>query len=200
MAGMIVYDQMEQGTPEWFECRRGVPTASMFSSILAKGEGKMRRSYLYRLAAEIVTGEPTETYTNASMERGRVMEAEARERYAFDHDAEPRIVGFIRNGDKGCSPDSLLGTNGMLEIKIQRADLLIDLLMRDRPPPEHAAQCQGQLWVAEREWVDLCVYWPKMKMSVHRIHRDEAYIATLANAVDAFNEELAQLVQRVRSL
>jgi hypothetical protein len=46
------------------------------------------------------------------MERGQAMEEEARELYAFDHDAEPQLVGFIRNGPKGCSPRRLIGANG----------------------------------------------------------------------------------------
>jgi hypothetical protein len=188
----------EQGTEDWFRARMGLPTASEFHAILAKGEGKTRKSYMLRLAGEIVTGEPSETYSNGHMERGKALEPEARELYAFMADAEPQQVGFIRNFGAGCSPDSLLGTAGMLEIKTKLPALLIECILRGDFPPEHKAQCQGALWVAEREWIDLAVFWPKMPLFVQRAYRDEAYIASLRTAVAAFGEELAETVERVR--
>lgn len=189
----------QQGTPEWFEARRGLPTASEFSSVLAKGEGKTRMAYMRKLASEIITGEIGESFTTAAMERGKVMEAEARDLYAFIHDAPLTQVGFLRNGQKGASPDSLSGDVGGVEIKTQRGDLLIETLLRDGFLPEHKAQCQGFLWVAEREWVDLVVYWPKMPMFVKRTYRDENYIKALSVAVDVFNSELRDLVAKVRA-
>lgn len=199
MSSLKIFDDIEQSSPEWFAIRLGLPTASMFSAILAKGEGKTRRSYMLKLAGEMITGEAGESFQSAAMERGKQMEAEARDLYAFIHDEPLRQVGFISNGQKGCSPDSLIGDKGGLEIKTQRADLLIDTLLKDKFPSEHVAQCQGFLWVAEREWVDLCVYWPRMPLFVKRAYRDEPYIKELASAVDTFNDELAATVAKVRS-
>jgi hypothetical protein len=45
-----------QGSEEWFEERRGCATASMFSAVMAKGEGKTRKAYMLKLAAERLTG------------------------------------------------------------------------------------------------------------------------------------------------
>lgn len=188
----------EQGSPEWHQVRLGIPTASMFSAVLAKGEGKTRRAYMNKLAAEIITGEIGEIYTNQVMERGKAMEAEARSFYAFMTDAEPRLIGFVKNQWVGWSPDSFIGETGALEIKTQRADLLIDTILKDEFPPEHRAQCQGGLWVGEREWIDLCVYWPKMPTFVKRAYRDEAYIKTLASELMRFQSELDELVARIR--
>jgi hypothetical protein len=200
---MIEVFDVEQGTPEWFECRRGIPTASMFATVMASGrsggESKTRAKYLRQLAGEIITGEIMETYSNAHMDRGKEMEAEARRHYAFMTDTDPQLVGFVRNGGKGCSPDSLVGDKGMLEIKSKLPDLLIECIERDDFPPEHKAQCQGNLWVAEREWIDITVYWRKMPQFTKRAYRDEVYIATMAKAVKAFNEELGELVERVRA-
>lgn len=193
----------EQGTTEWFMARAGIPTASQFGTVLASGRGggesKTRAKYMRQLAGEIITGKPMEGFSNAHMERGHVMEPEARELYSFATDTTPEQVGFIRNGQKGCSPDSLIGTNGMLEIKTKLPDLLIECLERDDFPPEHRAQCQGALWVAEREWIDIVVYWPAMPVFIKRAYRDETYIATMAEAVAKFNDELAELVERIRN-
>lgn len=192
-----------QNSPEWMECRRGIPTASQFATVLAKGKGGgssvTRREYLYKLAGEVITGQLAESYSNHHMERGHEQEPAARELYALLKDREPLPVGFIRNGRKGASPDSLIGDDGLLELKSKLPHRLIAAMFRDDEPPEHRAQCQGQMWVAEREWLDLAVYWPGLPLVVHRVERDEEYIKTLAAEVDRFNEELDLIVQRVRA-
>ena len=188
----------DQGTPEWFACRAGIPTASKFATVMAKGEGKTRSKYMRELAGEILTEEFTESYSNAHMDRGKAMEDDARRLYAFVTDVEPVQVGFIRNGQKGASPDSLVGDNGGLEIKTALPDIQIDRLERDRLPPEHVAQVQGNLWVSEREWWDFVSFWPKLPMLKVRVHRDEAYIKTMSDEIDRFNDELAALVERIR--
>lgn len=192
----------EQNSEAWYQARTGLPTASMFGTIMATGKGggesKTRRSYLMRLAGEILTGVPEESYQNADMIRGHQMEPEAREAYAFVTDAEPTLVGFIRNGSKGASPDALIGANGLLEVKTKKASILVDLHVTGGFPSEHKAQCQGALWVAEREWIDLACYWPGLPIFIKRMHRDEAYIREIASAVDQFNQELAQVVEYMR--
>lgn len=191
-----VFDNIEQGTPEWLACRLGIPTASRFATVMAKGEGKTRREYMLKLLGERLTGEPAESYKNDHMERGQAMEAEARDTYEFMQDVECKRVGFIRNGDRGASPDSLVGTDGGCEIKTKLPHLQLDVLLRDRLPPEHVAQCQGFLWVAEREWIDFVSYWPKLPLFVKRVYRDEDYIKNLASEVSKFNAEMADLMER----
>jgi hypothetical protein len=186
-----------QGTPEWHACRLGIPTASEFKTVMAKGEGKTRRTYMLKLIGERMTGELTDSYSNAHMERGKAMEAEARDAYSFMTDIEPQIVGFLRNGDKGASPDSLAGDVGLIEIKTKLPHLQLEVLLSDRVPPEHVAQIQGALWVAEREWIDFVSYWPKLPLFVKRVHRDEAYIAKLAAEVKAFNEEMLAIIEQI---
>lgn len=189
-----------QGEPEWFKCRLGLPTASKFSDVMAKGEGKTRSKYLRTLAAEIITGEPLESYNNQYMDRGNAMEDEAREFYAFTHDVEPKQVGFIRNKHVGCSPDALLGEDGILEIKTQKPDLLIETLLKDKFPAEHVAQCQGALWVTGRKWIDLMVYYPGMPKLIKRAYPDEAYIANLTLEVGLFCADLAEMVRKIKAL
>jgi hypothetical protein len=192
----------EQGSPEWYACRLGIPTASEFDTVQAKGKGgaesKTRRTYMLKLIGEQITGQPTYDYSNDHMERGKQMEAEARNLYAMVADVEPIKVGFMRRGDAGCSPDSLIGTNGISEIKTKLAHLQLEVLLSDRLPPEHVPQTQGQLWIAEREWCDFVSYWPGLPLFIKRVHRDEDYIRNLAAAVQAFNEEMQELMARVQ--
>lgn len=194
----------EQGSPEWFAARAGIPTASEFAAILTppkstKAQAKTRRTYLLKLAGEIVTGVPMDHVSTYHMERGKVMEDEARDLYAFMTDADPQRVGFIRSGSAGCSPDSLIGETGGLEIKTKAPHLMLDILLTGEMPEEHLAQVQGSLWLTNREWWDFVAYWPKLPLFVKRIHRDEEYIAKIAAAVDQFNLELAAAVEKVRA-
>lgn len=196
---MEVFYDIDQGTPEWFRVRAGIPTASKFATVMAKGEGKTRSEYMRKLAGELLTGEPQEQFSNAHTNRGNAMEDEARATYAFINDVETHRVGFIRNNRKGASPDSLVGANGGLEIKTALPHIQIDRLERDRLPPEHKAQVFGNIWLAEREWWDFVSYWPKLPVLTVRVYRDEEYIKTLSDEVDRFNDELAALVERIRN-
>ena len=195
--------ECDQNSEEWHRARMGIPTASMFATVMAKGrsggDSKTRKTYLHKLAGEILTGQPMESYGNAHMERGHELEQEASDAYAFIKEAQPERVGFIRNGRAGASPDRLVGADGLLEIKTKLPHLMVETILRDDMPPEHRAQCQGQLWIAEREWIDLACYWPGMPLFIHRAYRDDAFIAELSEAVDAFNAELDQVVAKVRA-
>lgn len=193
----------EQRSPEWYAARLGLATASNFQTIMVpigpKGGVPLGRKTLLRtLAGEIITGEPAESYTNAAMDRGRIMEDEARDFYSFMNDVECQRVGFVRNGRAGCSPDSFVGTNRMLEIKTAQPNVLIEILEKDEFPNEHKAQCQGGLWVCQKDVIDLSVYWPKMPPFIKEAGRDEVYIAKLASEVARFNDELDALVDRIR--
>lgn len=197
---MIEIIDCEQNSPEWIAARCGVVTASRFKDILAKGEGRMRTRYLHDLAAEICRGWPEDDgYSNTHMERGHAMEDEARRIYALLTDNEPQRVGFIKDGRIGCSPDSLIGDDGGLEIKSALGHIQIERLKRGALPGEHAAQVQGSMWVTGRAWWDYCSYAADLPPLVLHIKRDEAYIAQLSKAVEAFVEELDSLVASIRT-
>lgn len=189
----------DQGSAEWLSCRLGIPTASEYRKVLAKSkELRMRTGYMRKLAGEILTGVPAEHYTNAQMERGHVQEPEALDLYAFVTEFEPHRVGFIRNGDTGCSPDALLGWDGAVEIKSALPHIMVEIICADQFPPEHEAQVQGGLWIMEREWCDLVCYCPGLPLFIKRAERNEDFIKKISGEVARFNEELAALVDKVR--
>jgi hypothetical protein len=197
---------VEQNTQEWAILRCGIPTASCFAKVLAqprKGsdESKTRKDYMNQLADEAIYHDPVESYTNANMERGHLLEAEARDIYQLENAVLAHPVGFVRNHTvrAGCSPDSLIGTEGLLEIKTSFPRLWVQHVVHGTYPPEHTPQVQGALWVTGRQWCDLMLYWPKRRPHVVRIERDDAYIYALADAVWKFNVELDDLVRAMRT-
>lgn len=199
-----LFNDIEQGSPEWFAARSGIPTASMFSAVMAKGrsgaDSKTRKTYMLNLLGERLTGELQPSITTPDMERGKVMEAEARTLYEFQSDNEVKEIGFIRNGEKGSSPDGVIDSNGCIEIKTKKPALQLAVLLKGEMPPEHKPQVQGHLLVGEYEWCDFISYWPKLKPMIKRIYRDEEYIKTLSEQIDIFNEEMAQLEQKIREM
>lgn len=195
----------EQYSPEWWALRTGLPTASQFAKVMAKtpkgnGPGATQKTYMRKLAGEIITGKPMESYSNGHMQRGHEEEAESLDLYALIANEDPEKVGFILNSIKkmGASPDALVGDKGVVEIKSKTADLLIEWILKDQFPPEHKAQCQGHLLVSEREWVDIVGYSPGMPLFLKRAHRDEGYIKIMSSEIDRFNEELQVLVEQIK--
>lgn len=192
-----------QGSPEWHAAKLGVASASNFSKILAKGQGKTRKAYMLRLAAEILSSEPQETYSNAAMERGIEIEPQAREYYEGLNGVKVEQVGFCKLDDNiGCSPDGLVGTDGGIEIKCPNTTTHITYILADKLPSEYVAQVQGSLWVTDRKWWDFLSFGPRLKgrpfWSI-RVYRDEAYINKLAIEVNQFIIELEELIAGISS-
>jgi hypothetical protein len=207
---------VEQRSPEWHELRRALPTASKFATIMASGkdggESVGRRKLLYQLAGEKLTGEIAETFRNDATDRGLAMEAEARDFYGRTRFADLATIGFVKRTVRnplgsefvaGCSPDSFVGKDGILEIKTTRPDLMIEMALKGAAgfPSEHRQQCQGSLWVTGRSWVDLLVFYRGMPIApCFRIERDESYIARIAAEVERFDWELRKLIEQIRNM
>jgi hypothetical protein len=193
-----------QGTPEWHEARRGIITASQFACVLASGKGGgdslTRRKYLLTLAGERVAGRvETDYLSNRFIDRGKTDENPALAEYEAITGSIVIPCGFMRRGDAGCSPDGLVGASGMVEAKTKNFDLHIDCLERDALPAVHVPQCQGALWISGREWLDFISYAKGLPTFIKRVYPDRAYHARLKVEVDAFNAELADLVERIRN-
>lgn len=193
----------EQGTQEWLLARAGIPTASEFEDIIStKRCGGKKAGYLNlmrRLAGERIIGEIAEPATSIAMQRGHDLEPEARNTYALITDEIPQTVGFILSDDrrKGFSPDAFIGNDGILEIKTKKPEFLIECIENDDFPEDHKAQCQGGLWIAEREWIDIMVYWQGLPPFIKRSYRDDAYIKRLSEELEIFTDRLDELVELI---
>jgi YqaJ-like viral recombinase domain len=207
---LVIYD-MAQGSEEWFKVRAGLPTASVFQTIMATGrdggESKTREKLLRKLAGEKRTGQPSEDdFRSLAMDRGRALEEEARQSYCRRQKVEIRRIGFARNfeGLKECgaSPDGLIGFDGGVEIKTARPDVLIEMLNNPQSMArEHRAQMQGNMLVFERDYWDLTVYaHAEMPAIDIRVRRDESYIREMHEQIEVFNFDLRKMVERLQKL
>lgn len=199
---MIIHRDIDQGTHDWHSLRLGIPTASRFGDVLAKGKGLTRKAYMRQLANELFTGYKGRDYINSSMEWGIETEAQARETYTRISGNNVDQVTFITHKTikTGYSPDGLVGVNGALEIKCPNSENHIKTVQSGKIPSKHIPQIQGGLWLGEREWMDFVSFDPRCdpanEFMCIRMYRDETYIKNLESEVVRFNDELDTIMAK----
>jgi hypothetical protein len=193
---MIAVDVV-QGSPEWEDARRGIPTASAFDKILTPAKLKLstqRFAYRNQILAEWLVGYCID-WGGASgfMDRGTDMEPEARAFYELQRDVEVEPVGFVVTDDRrvGGSPDGLVGADGGLEIKCPALHTQVGYLLEPGSlVATYWSQGQGYLWLTGRAWWDLIAYSPALPSVIQRIEPDPGYQAALTDALGTFCDEL----------
>jgi hypothetical protein len=201
----VIIHELEQGSPEWFAIRLGKPTASNFDKILTPTgkESTQAEAYENKIVAEILTGKPVDDFEgNSWTERGNELEPSAAAFYAMLNDIDPIKVGFVTDdGMKyGCSPDRLIGDDGLLEIKCPAPHTHVKYMLDRNVDRKYYPQLQGQLFVTGRQWVDIISYHPEMKPVVIRVERDNTFIKDLSSLLDKLHNnvqhKLSQLTDK----
>ncbi len=199
---MPIYHNCAQYSDEYDRLKLGLPTSSNFHKIITpQGKpSKQWREYACVLIAERILKRKIDFYRSAAMERGMIVESEAADWYEFDTGASTELVGFITDdaNTMGCSPDRLVGTGGLLEIKAPLPHTQVEYWISGEINERFRPQLQGQLYVSQRAWVDI-VCWhdiiPKVTM---RVEPDEAYIKKLAAELAIFNHFVARVMEKIR--
>lgn len=177
---MIFYD-VEQNTDEWMALRCGKATASNFGCFMAnegKAFGEPAKDYALQIALEIITGKKAEYgFSNSHTERGHEQEPIARKMYEDHTFSEVTNGGFFCYGSFGDSPDGLVLSNGVIEIKSVIPKTHNATLKRNSFDPSYKWQLVGHLDCTGRDWVDFvsfCSDFPVGKqLIVHRLHRND---------------------------
>jgi putative phage-type endonuclease len=198
---------MMQGTPEWFAARAGKVTASRVADILTKlktGEAAARRNYRAELTAERLTGNKTEGFTSAAMQWGIDTEPQARAAYEVKTGAFVDQIAFVDHPTIpmfGCSPDGLVGDDGLIEIKCPNTSTHLEYLDDTEPPKKYLPQIMAQLAVTGRNWCDFVSYDPRvmegLQLFIVRVERDDAYIKVMELEVQKFLDEVNQTVAKL---
>ena len=202
---------MSQRDPNWFAARAGRITGSRFAMLMAttrSGPAASRRNLIAALVVERITGVCVKGFKNAAMERGIDLEPDARSAYEMLTGEFVEEMDFIVHPKfdfVGVSPDGLIGSDGMVELKCPDAmGKHLDALESGSHADEYKWQIQGQLWVAGREWNDAVSYdprWPMpLDLAVKRVYRDENAIAELEAACIEANEEVNESVKKKLSM
>ena len=204
---------MEQKSEEWYQIKAGKASGSGVKNIRAKvksGESATRRNYRMKLVMERLLGRPLEDgYSNAFMERGTEMEPIARamyENYAevlVDEIAwvpHPTIENF------GVSPDGLVNTDGLVEIKVPSMPVHIGYwldAMDGKVPTDYTDQMLAQLACTGRQWCDFVSYDDRvvedMQLVVIRFQPEKKEIEELEKEVEKFLEEVDKEVEKIQA-
>ncbi len=200
---MLKYD-VEQGSVEWHQARLGIPTASDFKRIITPTgmASKQADDYADQLLAELISGETVESWSGSSWtERGKELEPEAALFYEQTYGVKAEIVGFVTDDKRtmGCSPDRLVGDDGLLELKCCAPKTHIGYLLNPRVDREYYPQLQGQLFVTGRKWVDIMSYHPKIPPLVIRVERDDNYLFQMTGLMARFHAMMNEKKQNLIS-
>ena len=198
-----IIKSFNQGDDIWFTERIASLGGSSIASAVAGGQGKTRNSLLYRMAGEILTGQKYEGYQNDHMLRGLEQEPDAIAAYEWEMDCEVERVAMVRmSPHKHFSPDSLVGNDGIIEVKAQIPSVHIETILHDKVPAAYRKQCAWGLHVCKREWIDFISYSPLVKdrpIWIKRTGRDEKLIKELDEGADKFITELLMIVERIKN-
>jgi len=207
-------EQIVQGTPEWFEARRGKPSASRFGDLITY-TGKPSSSaakYIQKLTSEIITGEIEPSFQNEHMRRGIELEPVAREAYSIITDQVVGEFGFMQDDEEnyGCSPDGII----FGDVEFEGEEMLIDfsgleikcpalttmtgyLLDNHSLVKAYYQQLQGSLLVTGAKWWDIFAYHPKTAPVLVRVYPDEDYMRLMEFEIDKAVNQIKLNVEKL---
>ena len=191
---------IEQGSDAWFKLRCGSIGGSSIKAVLTGGKGKTRKSLMYQLAGERITGQKHEFKATPAMEEGTRREEESRDTFEFITGLKVEEVGLIQ-GDvqhTHCSPDGIINDMVGLELKNPLVHTQIKYIDENRLPLEYIAQVQYSMWVTGYDDWYFFSYYPGLKSFLKYVERDEEYIKNMEKEVKRFLKELDFLVKKMQ--
>ena len=201
---------IEQGSDAWFSQRLGKLTASRMADVLAttkSGPSASRKNYLAQLVAERLTGARQESFTNAAIEWGVDNEPLARAEYEILTDCSVEQVAFIDHPYIewcGASPDGIVSSSGLIEIKCPNTATHIEYLLGQKPPAKYVPQMLLQLACTRRQWCDFASYDPRMpvehRLFVVRFEPKPEEIKVVEDAAREFLAEVQSTIERLGNL
>jgi putative phage-type endonuclease len=201
---------IEQGSEAWKLLRLGKVSASRMADLLAKtksGASASRAKYMAQLLCERMTGQPTEFFTTAAMQRGTEIEPVARAAYEAENLTSVEQVAWVEHPTipmAGCSPDGFVGEHGLIEIKCKEIHNHLDSILNDKIYPDHQAQMMWQMACTGRQWCDYVCFDDRapegLQLFVKRLHRDEEKIKQMEDEVRTFLKDLESMIQKLNEI
>jgi len=195
----MIHHKVDQNTEEWFALKLGKFSASWFKDLFAAKNTATYQKAIYKIVYERLTNEVPESFSNHWTERGHEFEPLAAEEYERQTFNEVSDGGFFElNEWVGCSPDRLVGSDGLVEIKCPAYNTMINYLLSQKVPSIYMKQIQGQLYVTGRKWCDFLAYHPKLKPLIIRVERDEKMIDELDTKLIQCIDEVKTIINKIK--
>ncbi len=199
---------MLQRTEEWHLARLAKVTASRVYDVVKKGSSgylKARENYMSELLCERLSGEPYQTITTPSMQRGIDKEPLARSFYENITGVMVLETGFVNHPlikGFGASPDGLVSHDGLIEIKCPNTAQHITFIRTGKIDPRYEYQMLAQLDCTGRKWCDFVSFDDRLPenlvIKIKRFYRDDEKIKEMESEIVAFLNELDCLEKQIR--
>lgn len=179
----MIIEMVPQRSAEWHAMKLGTISASSANDI---DTAPKRKTFVFGLLAQILTGKSNPFYVTDAVQRGIDMEQFAKEDYEKLKGTKIEDVGFIFQDEErivGCSPDGLVRDEGLIEIKCPNTATHISYIVNG-PPKAYVLQMQFQMYITGRKWCDF-VSWDdrvddeNLVMYTKRIYRDNEMISAI---------------------
>jgi len=200
-----MWHDIEQNADEWFLLRAGKVTASSLNKVMAnygKAFGDPAKKYAVDIAVQQITGATSGGgYSNEHMDRGHEEEPLAKMLYEETYFCDVTNGGFFEDGDTGTSPDGLVSTDGMVEIKSALPAIHYNRIKKQSYDSAYKWQLVGHLKISRRDWVDFISYCSSFpddkKLYVHRSYKED--FSKEFEMVDARLKEFRTLISETKA-
>lgn len=204
---MKTIHNVEQGTQEWLQLRKGIITSTVIKSLITPtfkiAENEKTRKAIYKIAGEIITDNLEDKFLSYDMERGNFEEPLARDLYNENNDNKAEQVGFITNVFNGVtvgfSPDGVVGEDGIIEIKSAKQSIQIERIVTNQVPTEHLPQIHFGMLVSGAKWCDFISYSNGMEMQEIRVEKDEKIRSVLIEVIKLADEKIKETIEAYKN-
>jgi putative phage-type endonuclease len=195
---MKIYKNLIQGTDEWLNTKLGKFGSTDAQAVASNGRGLDTKCY--EKAAELIIGKPKESYTNEHIERGKELESMARSVYEIETGNLVKEVGYIELSEfVGCSPDGLVGDDGLIEIKCPSDANYIRSLYEDKIDSKYVWQMQHQMYVSNRKWCDFVIFNESLnQIHIRRVERDRQAIEKIMIGLVEGEEKIKSILEKIK--
>ena len=195
---------LEQGTEEWLNARKGKLTASRAAEVITP-TGKLAaasKKLMRELSRQCILDDPLEFQGNAATQWGHDYEPMAREQFADKTGYAVDTVGMLQSTLHpclACSPDGLFMIDGVihgLEIKCPNVDTHFDYFLDGELPAKYRPQVHYSMAITGiRTWYFMSFY-PNLNPLILPVHWDE-YTDKIKEAALAFAAEYEQVMPKI---
>ena len=199
-------EAIQQRSYEWHELRRGKFTASEIYKLMGiKALGETGKGYAFDKAVEQLFGETEENFVSFDMQRGIELEPLAFAKFQDLKEAEflnVETCGFFGNEIYGASPDGLVGTDAILEIKCPKPSTFFKIVATNEIKDQYLYQMQLQMMVTGRNkayFFNYCIiegveYWHEIE-----VLRDEVICEKMEARINEANELKQEYINQLNN-
>lgn len=203
---MKKHNDIEQGSGEWHQIRKGKITGTTLKAIM--GTPKARQDAMYEIIGERLTVGVEEDYENP-MDRGHRLEPEAISAFEFETGKSVERTGFCESDDNSSiaySPDGIVSDEEDVEVKCMGGKNHVKMWLTNEVPDEYYWQLVQAFVVnpklQKRNFVGYNPDIPIHPLHIIEVTREQVAedIEKAKNSQDMFLEEVEMELSKIITL